>query len=345
MHKKFILRTFICLAFFSALKGFAMEEVLSRMGSQEAARISATTTAIDINLGTAIEKDGTFIVELHNRWVTKCDSLSAEERRRCSLSECDFKEYFGETCKIDNLLLFRGENSLKKFPALAGLARTHIQGSSFLEQAAGASESSTALLSQLRKEISKLGPVRDLPESGLVLSVEREGRAWFQIDEVEDRVMKMLPGTDPRPVPTALLAYGIHVQGLPFLFHDASLLSLERPYSELRGNDHRLDPLVSFSYAIWIPVQFASPRREGTLGRIVVLSLPRNQIDTNCPRDESQGFPSVGALWDAGNCDISQATQWSESEVDAVMYPDSKYVAGSFHIPYGTEIEYGNFAD
>lgn len=339
--KNFLLLTLVlCPAF------HAFAEDLARLGVDGFAA-KESIEKIQKDLGTAIGKDGTFVKDLHNRWVDKCDQLPGNEKRNCSLNECDFKEYFGEGCQSTQLLLLRGENRLREYPAISALARTHMQGSKFLEGLEAAAETlnvGQALLKQLQKELTRFGAIKNVSELSIVLSSESNGRQWFEVDEFGEALKPIVAKNEEAPLSTALQTYGLHVLGTGMSFFDGSLQGVSH-YSEISNNVKSIDPLVSFSYSVWIPLMAAAVETEGNFGRIILLSIPKDAIVKACPPVGSDNFPALGSLWDASNCDISQSSLWPESEVDAILFPDAQYIVGSFKVPYGTEVNYLNFAD
>ncbi len=232
----------------------------------------------------------------------KCPNLEFETAP-CFVSEC---EVIGTGCRVDRVLLFRGENTLFDTPATSAFMRAYWKGYSYASPA-------REWIERLKSDLGALLPMNHAPEStDLYVSEDpaTHKRSWsYGGEETEFSKKKLTPYRGefyPNNGPAFTL--------LEALFELHSVWSPPQFIDPAKG-PVSLDPFISLSTIAMVGLKFTGDRNDPkALGRFIVLSVPKDWLIT----DRKSTALSPGSLIDTRKLKVLPAYP-EEREIDALF--------------------------
>jgi hypothetical protein len=240
---------------------------------------------------------------LSTLWNQKCGSDTLE--KACFIQECDADPIH---CKKGNILLFRGEKQKYTISTTSALFRTKLENSDYTKN--------LSLHDLLKKFVKDLGILRTFNfaprlQPVLLTQLPDSGKHHWVWEKSKLPVKPNIPKIPARS--SAITTYGFHVEASPLYYQDETL-----------QKEVAIDPLISTSTNPATAKIFA----ESSEGRIIVLSVPKNELIPLC---NPKTTLKPGTVIDPLSCTEPLNDYSAEQELDIVLYPQPEWIYGTFN--------------
>jgi len=250
----------------------------------------------------------------------------------CKVTECDLKF---NNCRDDHYLFFRGESTARKYPNTSSLVYSLYEKKAKI----GTPDLS---LKDIRKllisEIKKIMPIGGVGDGETVILTPKNGSSesyWsyfsyefneddekeFLIERPKNGIFYWQKNFDGEPMNEFEIFSAFHMSGNYIWFNDPKI------------GPQIISPVVSYSADPDWAYAFAREVPKNNEGRFFVLSVPKTKLITDCKGT----FPDEGEIINTLNCPIVSGLFREEQEVQAFLYPQSKYIYKAYRVKYSDE--------
>ncbi len=243
-------------------------------------------------------------------WNKKCSKKS--EDQICLITECEVDSL---DCRVDHVLLFRGEDQLHDLSGTSALLRAKLDNSEYTTGL-----TLNQILTNFSSDLGVLKSFEFSPQDEPVtLSFDSKTlkKQWLWKDS-HDLISSNEPSKNSRSA--AITAYSFHVEASFPYYQDQSL-------KKTIG----IDPLISVtsnpSVALSFSVHNKVHRESFPEGRVIVFSIPKSALRHLCSADTTL---EAGTVLDPRNCTDPLNEHTDEQELDIVVYPRPEWIYRAF---------------